>query len=292
MDFRTLFVLGTTSKRIHSLVESRVRLLRLHSFLFDLSMIKSSLAEMGYDCTKLPIAKVTPAYVDRSIKVLQRLEHVLPRREQIDQSLMFYTLVPHDFWKPPAIEGEVFHEEILLLKVLDFVAEFQTQLLEGDERRWIDPNDWAKGEELILSDKTYRGRWEALKGKFAPVKMGSEEWQMVMNMVAPLSISVFWGRYVLDVFRVRKSVGTNSADSKLRWFIAKPAVIAAILVKGFFEQTLTEENFSRRQRDIYYKGIGLGLLCDVSENSTATEKSRLKVHIQYLVVLKQRPEWK
>jgi len=82
----------------------------LVEFICDTKSMQTSMIEMNYDFTKMPLGKLKKVTIDRALAILTKIEKSIKAHKQeklIDLSNQFYTLVPHYFGMkmPPVINS-------------------------------------------------------------------------------------------------------------------------------------------------------------------------------------------
>ncbi|TPX32566.1 hypothetical protein SmJEL517_g04376 [Synchytrium microbalum] len=189
----------------------------LMKMIFDVQMIKNTLAELEIDAKKMPLGKLSKSQIKKAYIVLDRLSKVVPggtvvdpatdvepsgsltrggssKLQMVNLSNEFYSLIPHDFGRNQVVvidSIEAVRQKITLLDTLSEMEIVQQIIQAGEGDTDEDPIDI---------------HYRSLKTELEPIERGSD----IFNMISECTTSTHapthqeYSLEVLDIFKVKR----------------------------------------------------------------------------------------
>ena len=205
------------------------------SLMFSSDMFKSAMAEFKIDTKKMPLGKIAVSQIERARDVLSEIKDAQDagqRRQVVDLSSKFYTLIPHSFGRsvpPPLATAEAVQTKMQMLDVLADIEKAQKMLSKG-----VSVVD--NPAEPTLLPNPLDEKYATLKTDLTPVAKNSEEFKIIQKYTTNTMRRKV---KIMDVFAVerhsaadRHSPYEDLHNRKLLWHGTNVAVVAAILKSG------------------------------------------------------------
>ncbi len=163
----------TSEKEVDSSLDTRVQ--DLIKLIFNMKMMQSQMAKIGYDAKKMPLGKLSKETIKKGYEVLKRISDVLDGKSKgdlYDLSSEFFTVIPHDFGFQKMSQFVINTKEKLKEK-LDMVQalgdiEIASRLIEEGGK-----------SGLAEVDSNY----EKLKCKIVPLEENSEDYKIIEKYI-------------------------------------------------------------------------------------------------------------
>jgi poly [ADP-ribose] polymerase 2/3/4 len=264
-------VSSASSEQVESKLPKPV--VNLMSLIFNTEYFTSTLAELEYDSSKMPLGKLSKKTVLQGYQALKQLSVLIVNSSSDAQAItalsnQYFSLIPHDFGRnraPVLSQMDMIKKEVTLLENL-------TDMQLADQIMKTAKSDKVKHEEkLSLADRQYQGLGMQ---EMTPLDSKSTEFKELADYLIKSAGSTHYIRYqVQDIFRIERQdedvrfkaskyakLQEGKTDRRLLWHGSRTTNYGGILSqglriapKGDYSQTSVPETANKN------RGTSLGV---------------------------------